>query len=97
MVKIQRICLGSDRERFFRMSHLYRVRHKMAPGYLLLNFESISEAHSNNTRGSVQNDLNRELSLSQTGSAFQAIKQWNDLPDDLKSIKVFSEFLNGSF
>ena len=82
-----------DRERFFRMSHLFRVRHKLAPGYLLPNFKSISEAHSHNTRGSAHNFvLNRELSLSQTGFAFQAIKQWNDLPNDIKSIKVFRVF-----
>ena len=82
-----------DRERFFRMSHLFRVRHKLAPGYLLPNFKSISEAHSHNTRGSAHNFvLNRELSLSQTGFAFQAIKQWNDSPNDIMSIKVFRVF-----
>ena len=82
-----------DRVRFFRMSHLFRVRHKLAPAYLMPNFKSISEAHSHNTRGSAHNFvLNRELSLSQTGFAFQAIKQWNDLPNDIKSIKVFRVF-----
>ena len=90
-----------DRVRFFRMTHLFRIRHKLAPGYLLNNFKAISDAHSHNTRGSNFNYvLSRELSLAPTGFSFLAIKQWNALPNDIKSItelRVFKRRLKEFF
>ena len=75
------------------MAHLFRIRHKLAPSYLLPNFKLISSAHSYNTRGSSNNShLSRDLSLFPTGFAFTAIKQWNSLPEDIKSIDVFQVF-----
>ena len=82
-----------DRVKFFRMSHLFRIRHKLAPTYLLPNFKSISAAHTHNTRGSAYNfHLSRELSLSPTSFSFIAIKQWNELPNDIKGITAFRVF-----
>ena len=82
-----------DRVKSFRMSHLFRIRHKLAPAYLLPNFKSVSDAHNHNTRGSSFNfHMSRELSLSPNGFACTAIKQWNELPNDLKSISVFRVF-----
>ena len=82
-----------DRVRFFRMSHLFRIRHKLAPRYLLPNFKSISDTHTHNTRGSSYNFcLSRDLSLSPKGFSFIAIKQWNELPNSLKSIENFRVF-----
>ena len=83
----------TDRVRFFRMTHIFRIRHKLAPSYLLPNFRSVSEAHTHNTRGSGFNFvLSRELSLSPTSFAFLAIKQWNELPSSLKSIAEYRVF-----
>ena len=82
-----------DRVRFFRMTHLFRVRHKLAPSYLMPNFQLITDAHTHNTRGSSHNFvLSRQLSYSTNSFAFQAIKQWNDLPIDIKSISEFQVF-----
>ena len=82
-----------DRVKFFRMSHLFRIRHKLAPTYLLPNFKLVSVAHSYNTRGSQHNfHVSRELSLFTNGFAFTAIKQWNGLPDNIKSICDFRVF-----
>ena len=82
-----------DRVKFFRMMHLFRIRHKLAPSYLMPNFKSISDAHTHNTRGSSYNFvLSRQLSYSSDGFAFQAIKQWNDLPVDIKSISEYRVF-----
>ena len=82
-----------DRVRFFRMTHLFRVRHKLAPSYLMPNFKLITEAHTHNTRGSNHNFvLSRQLSFSSNSFAFQAIKQWNDLPVNIKSISEFRVF-----
>ena len=82
-----------DRVKSFRMAHLFRIRHKLAPSYLLPNFKLISTAHSYNTRGSSNNvHLSRELSLFSNGLAFTAIKQWNELPEIIKSIGGFQVF-----
>ena len=82
-----------DRVTFFRMTHLFRIRHKLAPSYILPKFKLISCAHSYNTRGSSNNfHVSRELSLFPNGFAFTAIKQWNSLPEDIKSIDEFQVF-----
>ena len=73
--------------------NLFRIRHNLAPTYLLPNFCSISSVHSHNTRGSSFNfQLSRELSLSPSSFAFTAIKQWNSLPNNLKDIHEFRVF-----
>ena len=88
----------SDRVKFFRMSHLFRIRHNLAPTYLLPNFRAISTVHSHNTRGSNHNfQLSRELSLSPSSFAFTAIKQWNGLPNNLKDIHEFRVFKQKQF
>ena len=82
-----------DRVKYFKMAHLFRIRHKLAPKYLLPNFTSLSQVHDHNTRGSHYNfQLSRELSLSPNSFAFSAIKEWNDLPVYIKSIGEFRVF-----
>ena len=82
-----------DRVKFFKLAHIFRVRHNLAPSYLLPNFKLISAAHSYNTRGSSHNfHLSRELSQFSNGFAYTAIKHWNDLPESLKSIDEFKVF-----
>ena len=64
-----------DRVKFFKLNHLFRIRHKLAPTYLLPNFKLISAAHSYNTRGSSHNfHVSKELSLFPNGFAYTAIK-----------------------
>ena len=75
------------------MAHLFRIWHKLAPKYLLSNINAVSDAHTNNTRGSTYNfHLSRELSRFSDGFAFTAIRQWNDLPYSIKSISGFQVF-----
>ena len=82
-----------DRVKFFKLNHLFRIRHKLAPTYLLPNFKLISAAHSYNTRGSSHNfHVSKELSLFRNGFAYTAIKHWNELPDSIKSISEFKVF-----
>ena len=82
-----------NRVEFFKMMHLFRIRHNLAPRYLLSNFVSIDSVHSHNTRGSNFNfALPRYLSLSPHSFAFTAIKQWNSLPNELKCVGVFRVF-----
>ena len=82
-----------DHVKSFRMAHIFRIRHRLAPSYLLPNFKLISMAHSYNTRGSSNNFfVSRELSLFSNGFAFIAIKQWNELPENIKSTTEFRVF-----
>ena len=75
------------------MSHFFRVRHNLAPTYLLPDFRAISMVYSHNTRGSSFNfQLSQELSLSPSSFAFTAIKQWNGLPNNLKDTHEFLVF-----
>ena len=77
----------------WRSAHLFRIWHKLAPKYLLPNIKAVSDAHTNNTRGSTYNfHLSRELSRFSDGFAFTAIRQWNDLPYSIKSISGFQVF-----
>ena len=82
-----------DRVHFFQMMHLFRIRNKLAPRYLLPNFTAVSASHSHNTRGSGYNfSISRELSLSQNSFAFTAIKYWNSLPNSIKCIEGYQVF-----
>ena len=82
-----------DRVSYFKLMHIFRIRHKIAPTYLLSNFTAISEAHGHNTRGSCYNfHVSRELSLAQSSFAFTSVKQWNNLPPTIKSIDTFRVF-----
>ena len=76
-----------DRITFFRVTHIFKVKQKIAPGYLMSGFTPVSQVHSHNTRGSGGNfSLTRDIANSRNGFAFLASKEWNGLPHDLKSI-----------
>ena len=86
-----------DRVMYFRMIHLFRIRHDLAPGYLKSNFTLLNQSHSYSTRGSGHNfHLSKEISRSPTAFTFLAIKQWNSLPNLIKessSLVVFKKKL----
>ena len=85
--------LVSDRVMYFKMMHIFRIRNDLAPAYLRSNFVSLELTHSHNTRGSVFNyRLSHEMSLAHHSFAFTASKQWNSLPDSLKSISQYHTF-----
>ena len=90
-----------DRVAFFKLVHLFRIRNNLAPRYLMINFVSVSNAHSHLTRGSGYNyRISRDLAQAPHGFAFTAIKQWNSLPSYLKEIcglKVFKRRLKEFF
>ena len=82
-----------DRITYFRMIHLFKIRHKMAPDYLLSCFKPVSQSHSHNTRGSGDNfQLSHDLARSQSSFSFLAAKEWNALPHDLKNVTVLRVF-----
>ena len=83
----------SDRVLYFKLNHLFRVRHGLAPRYIMTNFRSLALSHSHNTRGQEFNfHLSKDCSLSSSSFMFTAAKHWNSLPTSLKSISVFRVF-----
>ena len=82
-----------DRIKFFRLIHVFKIRHDLAPKYLVAGFKHVSDVHSHNTRGSSLNyQLSHGLSLSQNSFAFLAAKEWNNLPHELKLIPELRTF-----
>ena len=83
----------SDRVRFFKLNHLFRVRHNLAPRYIMANFQALSSSHSHNTRGKEFNfRLSKANSLSTSSFMYTAAKEWNSLPNCLKSISDYRVF-----
>ena len=82
-----------DRIMFFKMVHLFKVRHDLAPNYLAGDVTSVSRTHSYATR---ECDLNFFLSKSVASApdsfAFTGIKQWNSLPRRIKEIDSIAVF-----
>ena len=83
----------TDRVRFFKLQHVFRIRFGLAPDYLGLKFEPISNSHSHCTRGSAFNyRISKDLARCQTSFAFTSIKDWNFLPASIKECSRLSAF-----
>ena len=84
----------SDRVNFFKLVHLFQIRHNRSPQYLRPNFKSVSDAHSYRTRGSSTSTYHISKSLSSTTSSFaySCVKLWNNLPPRIKSIDSLMVF-----
>ena len=82
-----------DRVSFFKLTHLFRIRHNLAPQYLRVNFSNVSDSHRHFTRGSSSDfHISKDVSLSPRSFAFTAIKQWNALPSSIKCITSLNLF-----
>ena len=82
-----------DRVRYFRLIHLFKIKHGLAPRYLQRNIQSVSDTHSYNTRGSTSNfHVSRSLSSTPSAFAYSCVKNWNELPNRLKSIESLAIF-----
>lgn len=82
-----------DRVDFFKLKHVFKIRNKMAPEYLMNNFKSVSLAHSYNTRGSAHNFfIPKDTSKCPTSFATTGMKLWNGLPNFLKEVKLENIF-----
>ena len=82
-----------DRVRFFKLTHLFKIRRGRAPPYLSNGLVSILQTHSHFTRGSQSNyRVSHELSLAPSSFVFTAIANWNGLPVYLKMLQSLSLF-----
>ena len=82
-----------DRVKYFKLFHLFKIKHGLAPRYLSKNIVSVSDSHSYNTRGSVSNfHVSKTLSGTPSAFAYSCVKQWNELPARIKSIDSLYAF-----
>ena len=82
-----------DRVRYFKLIHLFKIKHGIAPRYLSRNIVSVSDTHAHNTRGSASNfHVSKSLSSNNSAFAFSCVMQWNALPNQIKSIDSLSIF-----
>lgn len=70
-----------------RLNHVYNIFHGICPNYMEENFLKVSNIHYHNTRGHTFNfQIPRISSCSSCSFYYNAIKDWNRLPDNIKSI-----------
>ena len=82
-----------DRVMYFKLLHLFRIRHDLAPKYLSDGFIPVSYSHRYQTRGSSFNYLlSKEWSLAPSSFHCTSIRLWNSLPNELKEIELFRVF-----
>ena len=82
-----------DRVMFFKLIHLFKVKHGHAPQYLRSRFSSVSQTHSYSTRGSNVNfHVSSTISKAPSSFAFTAVNQWNLLPSSIKEIGSLLRF-----
>ena len=82
-----------DRVKFFKLVHVFRIRTGLAPGYLAKNFLPLANHHTHQTRGSVHDyAITANVAKASDSFSFTAIKEWNSLPADIKSIASLNVF-----
>ena len=82
-----------DRVTYFKLIHLFKVRHHRAPSYLRTRFTSVSDSHSHFTRGSHVNlRVSSTFSQVQGSFAYSCVRQWNALPNRIKEIDSLLSF-----
>ena len=82
-----------DRINYFKLIHLFKIKHGLGPRYLRKGIVSVSETHLHRTRGSVSDfHVSKSLSNCPSAFAFTCVKQWNSLPSRIKAIDSFPSF-----
>ena len=83
----------SDRVRYFKMVHVFKIRAGLAPQYLSEHFTPVSAVHTYGTRSqSFDFHASKAISMAQTSFAYSAILNWNSLPVSIKGIQSLSLF-----
>ena len=86
------LCI-SDRVKYFKLIHVFKVRHGLAPSYLSDRFKRVDDMHSYNTRGSRRNfSVSNEICDSLKSFSYTAVKDWNSLPSFLKELDSLTVF-----
>ena len=82
-----------DRVRYFKLCHVFKIKNRTAPSYLLDEFVLISDTHSHRTRGSTSDGFSiSKCDGTLSSFSYTAIQAWNSLPLQLRIIKSESVF-----
>ena len=82
-----------DRISYFKLIHLFKIKHNLCPQYLRTNIVSISDTHSYGTRSRASNfHVSKILSNAPSTFAYSCVKLWNALPEHIKSIDSLPTF-----
>ena len=82
-----------DRISYFKLIHLFKIKHGLGPNYLRSNIVSVSDTHSYNTRGSSSNfRVPKSLSNAPSAFAYSCVRLWNALPERIKLIDSLIPF-----
>ena len=83
----------ADRVKYFQLCHVFKVKVGKAPSYIADSFKPVSSLHVHSTRSSVSDyAVSRSLSNAQSSFSFNAMREWNSMPSDLKTIQSESAF-----
>ena len=83
----------NSRAEQLRLNHVFNIFNGTSPDYMRENFIRMNSVHSHNTRGSIFNfQVPRVKSHSAKSFYCNAIKFWNSLPENIKSIHLKYKF-----
>ena len=76
-----------------RLSHAFNIFHGTSPSYLQENFLKVCDNHGYNTRSSLYNFSQPSIKGAESTSFYyNAICDWNGLPDSVKGCKKIGEY-----
>jgi len=85
-----------NRVKQLRLNHVHKIYYNKSPYYMHSNFTKIKDCHTYSTRSSEYNFFVPPVKGQQTLSFYyNAIKDWNILPNDLKSNQNLHSFKSG--
>lgn len=76
-----------------RLNHVFKIFHRTSPSYMQENFLKVCDNHGYNTRSSLYNFCQPSIKgVESTSFYYNAICDWNGLPDSVKGSKKIEEF-----
>ena len=80
-----------DRVKQLKLGHVFRIKNKICPHYLLANFQLLNENENRiRTRAKVNNFYKPRMCINTF--TYSAIDDWNSLPNNVKAIKKEKKF-----
>ena len=85
-----------NRVRQLRLNHVHKIMFNKCPSYMKNSFVKLRDCHSYNTRSSQHNFYVPPVQGMATNTFYNnSIKDWNNLPNELKNIENHDAFKKG--
>ena len=84
----------SDRVSQLRLGHVFKISNKTSPYYLHTHFQKINESRRGVVTRAMTNNNFYMPKISTNTFAYTSIKDWNNLPSNIKGIKSEKTFKN---